>query len=490
MIWAARADSGGLGRYDGRQFTRLTTAEGLPLNDTWPLLEASDGTLWVGTFGGGVARYDGVTIQALTQQDGLANNAVQDLTEDDAGNVWIATAGGVSRYAAGQRSRPVAVVDLALADRRYERPRRLKIPSTIGLLSFEYHGSSFKTRSDGFVYRVRLRGHEDWKTTRAGRVDYADLPTGNYVFDLVAVDRDLGYSPTVEIPVIVHPPYGQIAVGAALVASLLGLATASAYGLRRRRDQRRAEQALMQDMEEELQTAHDMQMGLMPMGSPGAEGLSISGRCVTANDVGGDFFQYFEGDDALTISLADVTGHAMEAAIPAVMFSGILDKQMEIPSGLEERFAGLNRSLCRSLGEHTYVCLSMLDLDSSTRRMKVANCGCPYPLLYHEATGQIEEIQVEAYPLGIRPDTEYAAKDVSLQPGDYVVLHSDGFSEAANVETQLFGFDRTMEVIWQGCSQGLSPEGLIERLIGEVKAFTGDEPQGDDMTCVVVRVEA
>ncbi|MFC1526912.1 PP2C family protein-serine/threonine phosphatase [Candidatus Latescibacterota bacterium] len=251
-----------------------------------------------------------------------------------------------------------------------------------------------------------------------------------------------------------------------------------------------AQTRLIHELEDELQKAHDMQMGLMPTASPDLEGVSIAGSCTTANGVGGDFYQYFQQDDGITISLADVTGHSMEAAIPAVMFSGILDNQMEQPKPLPELFQSLNRSLCRSLGEHTYVCLSMLDLDPTNRSMKVANCGCPYPLLYRQDTGQIEEIQIEAYPLGIRPDTEYSATEIALSPGDYVVLHSDGFSEATNSQREMFGFDRTMEVIRQGCSEGLSPGDLIERLIGEVKAFTGDEPQADDMTCVVIKVEA
>ena len=63
----------------------------------------------------------------------------------------------------------------------------------------------------------------------------------------------------------------------------------------------------------------------------------MAGRCLTANRVGGDFYQYFTQNGGVTVSLADVTGHAMDAAIPAVMFSGILDKQMEFPSSLAER---------------------------------------------------------------------------------------------------------------------------------------------------------
>ena len=251
-----------------------------------------------------------------------------------------------------------------------------------------------------------------------------------------------------------------------------------------------AERQRIATLEEELQTAHDMQMHLMPTESPDLSGISVAGSCIPASSVGGDFYQYFQRGDRWTASLADVTGHSMGAAIPAVMFSGILDAKMETPTSLEDRFAGLNRSLCRSLGQHTYICMSMVDIDRTTRTMTVANCGCPYPLHYRGTRRQIEEIQIEAYPLGVRPDTEYAAREVALETGDYVVLHSDGFSEAANAKKQLFGFDRTMEVIRRACSEGLPPEDLIERLIAEVKAFTGDEPQADDMTCVVVKVEA
>ena len=271
------------------------------------------------------------------------------------------------------------------------------------------------------------------------------------------------------------------------------LTAAFALGYQRFLDLERTEQAqrqLIDDLEDELQTAHDMQMDLMPTGSPDVVGISVTGRCVSANHVGGDFFQYFEQGASITISLADVTGHAMEAAIPAVMFSGVLDKQMEIPTTLEERFSGLNRSMCRSLGEHTYVCLSMVEIESGTHAMRLSNCGCPYPLHCHAATGDISEWRIDAYPLGIRQDTVYAEKEGTLQPGDYLLLYSDGFPEAANATGDMFGFEHTAEVIRAGCSEGLSPEELIDRLIAEVKAFTGDEPQADDMTCVVVKVEA
>jgi len=96
-----------------------------------------------------------------------------------------------------------------------------------------------------------------------------------------------------------------------------------------------ARQKLIDDLEEELQTAHEMQMNLMPTEPPKVEGLDIAGRCLTANHVGGDFFHYFPQDGKLSLSLADVTGHAMEAAIPAVMFDGILktERRSDAPRG-------------------------------------------------------------------------------------------------------------------------------------------------------------
>ena len=487
-LWFGTWESG-VSRYDGEGFATFTAADGLGHDRVVDIMEDSRGHLWFSTSGGGVTRYDGLVFQTVLQRDGLPNNGVHQVIEDPDGAYWIATDFGVTRFLPSASPPGIRLTGI-VADRDYGTVEEIRLPTSQDYLALAYQGTSFDTRSGQLAYVYRLKGHEDeWRTTRQRQVAYRDLPRGDYFFEVKAVDRDLNYSAPAGLRVVVHPAYGQAGLRAGLGLCLMGLLVAGGYGLRRRRERDQAREQLLRDMEEELQTAHSMQMGLMPTSSPDLDGVSISGFCSTANSVGGDFYQYFERDGCWTASLADVTGHSMEAAIPAVMFSGILDKQMEIPSSLEQRFSGLNRSLCRSLGAHTYVCLSMLDLEPATLNATVANCGCPYPLLYRHTTGQIEEIQVEAYPLGIRPETSYTSIEVTLSPGDCVVLHSDGFSEAANAEGQLFGFDRTMEVIRRGCSEGLSPEDLIDRLIGEVKGFTADEPQADDMTCVVIKVD-
>lgn len=263
--------------------------------------------------------------------------------------------------------------------------------------------------------------------------------------------------------------------------------------------------------EEELQTAHDMQMGLMPEGSPRIEGLDIAGRCLPANHVGGDFFQYFERDGRLSVCLADVTGHAMAAAIPVVMFSGVLESEMHHGESVEKLFGhlsdilhrenqpgegmvrlfrNLNRTLHRSLNVHTFVCLVMGEFELTGRTLRVANSGCPYPYLYRAAERTVQEVPLDAYPLGVRPDTAYAVEEVQLEAGDRVVFCSDGIIEAQNGAGELFGFERTAEVVRRGGEEGLTAAELVERLFAEVEGFSGEVPQGDDQTVVVVVLDA
>ena len=125
----------------------------------------------------------------------------------------------------------------------------------------------------------------------------------------------------------------------------------------------------IQELTRELETARELQMDLMPKEAPHLEGFDFAGCCLPAKQVGGDFFQYFPlSRHRLAIGMADVTGHAMEAAIPVVMFSGILRGETRHGNSLEQLFGNLNieqlfgnlnRTLCESLDSHTFVCFLM-----------------------------------------------------------------------------------------------------------------------------------
>ena len=159
----------------------------------------------------------------MIAQDGLDDHNIFEIIEDREGYLWFASSGGVTRYRPSPPSPPSVCIHTVVADRRYQEVSELAIPSTVGLLAFEFGAISFKTRPEAMVYRYRLRGYEEeWTDTHERRVEYQDLPKGNYTFEVQAVDRDLVYS---EVPatvaLTVHLPYERIgwmsALGIAIV---------------------------------------------------------------------------------------------------------------------------------------------------------------------------------------------------------------------------------------------------------------------------------
>jgi DNA-binding NtrC family response regulator len=141
-----------------------------------------------------------------------------------------------------------------IADRELGAPEQVTVSSPQPLLAFEFRGSSFRTRSGQLAYLYRLSGlDEEWHLTREHRVVYRDLPRGDYIFEVKAVDRDLNYSAPLTVAVTVTPAYGQIALIGALGISMLGLAVAARYGVRRRRELDRARQELVRERRQRIE---------------------------------------------------------------------------------------------------------------------------------------------------------------------------------------------------------------------------------------------
>ena len=256
----------GLSRYDGHTFTTFTTADGLPHNHAHRLLEDRAGPLWIGTWGGGgLSRYDGHTFTHLSTADGLAHNDITALREDGAGRLWIGTVNGLSRLdpesgvfqnlytldglsdsiihditiaSSGDvwlsthlgltryrpdSTPPVIVLDEVIAGHARGPAAEISLPSTNAFLAFAFHGISLKTRSRQMVYFYRLRGYDDtWRRTGQKRVEYADLPRGDYIFEVKVMDRDLVHSAEpARTQVHIHFPYERLAWICALILTAL-----------------------------------------------------------------------------------------------------------------------------------------------------------------------------------------------------------------------------------------------------------------------------
>lgn len=252
-----------------------------------------------------------------------------------------------------------------------------------------------------------------------------------------------------------------------------------------------ARQRLIQEMEQELQDAREMQLGLMPTGHPSIPGYEISARCTPANHVCGDFYHYFEPDpNRLVLTVADVTGHAMKAAIPGLMFSGILNTLIDRGTNVEDLVAQLNTSLWETMPQRTLISFLIGEIDLKRRRMTISDCGCPYPYHYRAASSDLVEIPLSSYPLGVSSSLSPAIAEIRLSEGDYVVLCSDGIPEASGADGEPFGYDRTEAVVREACAEGLGADGVIDRVVSAAADARDGAPQEDDMTCVALRVLA
>ena len=514
--------------FDGGNWRRVTEPGELV---SWidALLATPEGDLWVGTRTYGAFRFDGSQWQRYQVKDGLSDNKVKALLRTEDSSVWVGTDRGISRFD-GQtwvrHALPAALAEDLVGLRRSAdgsiwlnnfnqaawngrtvrylpdtEPPDTEITLSLervaqpGNTTIKWRGTDYwnATPEEELLYSYRLDG-AGWSSFLEDRsYTFLSLSDGEHIFEVRTRDRDFNVDPTpATLRFTVLPPIWREPWFAGMLVLLLG--TIAVLTLRiaaSKRERDRATRRLMQQMEKELQTAHDMQMGLMPEKGLSAKGFDVVGRCIPANHVGGDFFQFFHlPQERLAVSLADVAGHAMDAAIPVVQFSGILKTEMQYGHSLEKLFGNLTRILYETLERRVYICSTMGEFDPSTRILRLTNSGCPSPYRFSAATGKVTELEVVAFPLGVRPDTSYAVMEIELEPGDRVVFYSDGIAEAEDATGEMLGFERTAVIIENGCREDLSTEQLLDRILSEVKAFTRDAPQGDDQTVVVIAVKS
>jgi len=526
-IWMV---SKGLFRYDGKDFKVFTTKDGLAENQVHPIFEDSKGNLWFSTNTGGVQKFDGGNFQTFTIQDGFLQNMALGILEDEIGNMIFVTAKGITIYSPSEEEIPPPVlVTEVVADKVYSelgQAQLLQIPSTAKHVSFAYHGMSFKTRR--MRYNYMLEGYDkDWQATWDEQISYENLQPGDYTFKVIAINRDLVYS---EAPATIHlqivtPFYLRasflapiIGFGVILIATLTIL---SLGYLNRRREIQAYQQAAV----EELQDARQVQMGLMPDAPPAIEGVDIAGKCLPANDVSGDFFDYLESKEPNEIALvvADVCGKAMKGAMNAVMADGVLrmaaktQEQLspaslmtEINDVLKGRMewgmnitmviAAIKRNRCErseAIPKNHVLERSEGSVSESKTTLIIANAAHhAHPLLLRN--GEIQILKTGGLPLGMRAGIQYTEEQLLLQSGDVLILMTDGIIEAKacprakrrDSEANDYSDSGRLEEIISQFTPDMPAEAMVDAIINDAIDYSGDKTQrDDDMTVVVARIQ-
>ncbi|NKB72719.1 MAG: response regulator [Candidatus Latescibacteria bacterium] len=219
-IWFGGAQ--GLSHWDGHALTQVATGDSLGSIPIRALFEDKGGHIWFNNRQGGVSLTDSLVVQTLTRQDGLPNDNVLQIRQDGDGALWFATPSGASRYQPRRAAPRIALRHIVANRDTLAADQLVRGPAPQEYLAFHFAGEGYYYNDPHMAYTYRLMGLEDqWRLTRAQSVEYRDLPRGDYIFEVRAVDRDLNYSTTTRARVGVHLPYERSAWIASL--SLAGL---------------------------------------------------------------------------------------------------------------------------------------------------------------------------------------------------------------------------------------------------------------------------
>jgi sigma-B regulation protein RsbU (phosphoserine phosphatase) len=241
-----------------------------------------------------------------------------------------------------------------------------------------------------------------------------------------------------------------------------------------------------QRLEQEINIARDIQQGLLPRDFREYPHLSVTGFNLPCLAVGGDYFDVFPlGDNRTAFLIADVSGKGLGAAIVTTMLQGALSG-MTLGIDPARVFNHVNRFLCdhSEVGRYATVFFGILDQEG---HLEFINAGHPSPILIRG--GKAEEAFTEgSYPVGLVPEAQYTAVCLKLEPGDTLVLFSDGVTEAMDPNEQMFGIARLRELLTGQLECPL--EQLQKCVLEAVETFARGAHQADDLTLLIVRYRA
>jgi phosphoserine phosphatase RsbU/P len=253
-------------------------------------------------------------------------------------------------------------------------------------------------------------------------------------------------------------------------------------------------------LEEELRIAREIQMSLLPQGPLTMPGLSVSALCVPAREVGGDYYDFLPLDDhRLGVLIADVSGKGTSAALYMAELKGLMLSLSRIHTSPRELMMTLNRIIANNLDARSFITMTYAVLDLSARTMTYARAGHT-PLMRVTGdglAGRRRETQVlvpDGLVLGLKIDDGQmfdrllVEETIPLCAGDLYVLFTDGISEAMNADEDCFGEARLATLLEEHAD--LPAEELRERILRDVEAFAGGAPQHDDMTMILLKVDA
>jgi phosphoserine phosphatase RsbU/P len=254
----------------------------------------------------------------------------------------------------------------------------------------------------------------------------------------------------------------------------------------------RIENARLAEIEEaerimvrELSQAAEIQRRMLPEQAPQVANADLAGYNVACRTVGGDYYDFFPYPDGqVALALGDVSGKGMPASLMMMALHARVQVLAEDPGDLGALMTRLNKATCANCPANRFITFFFCVFNPATGEVKYANAGHNPPVLVR-GSGESEMVEGGGPVLGIIPFAPYREERVHLNPGDMLVLYSDGVTEATNPAYDEFGEQRFIEVLQRHRDQPASA--IVEAVTRSVAEFTTGAPQADDITLAIAK---
>ncbi len=238
--------------------------------------------------------------------------------------------------------------------------------------------------------------------------------------------------------------------------------------------------------EYEIETARQIQQSFLPESTPRLNGFDLAAFSLPALEVGGDFYDFIPiAQDKWGLVIADVSGKGFPAALFMALSRTCVRANAMGKSTASEAIRMANNLISQDAKSGMFVTLFYALLDINHRRLHYVNAGHNPPLLLKGNAGGVIMLGAKGIALGVMDEINLEEMQLDLGSNDTVVLYTDGVTESINKKEEQFGLDRLVKLIAQ--NSYLSAQNLVDKIRGEVTAFSQGQSQFDDLTLVVLK---
>ena len=244
--------------------------------------------------------------------------------------------------------------------------------------------------------------------------------------------------------------------------------------------------AANRSIERELQIAETIQQRFLPSQAPATEGFEFSWRVISAQNIGGDYLDLLgSGIGDIHAVVADASGHGIDSAL---LMSSFRSSYRGTAARVEpnELAAALNGEVVHEVGPTgMFITAAFLRLEQTTRRITLCSAGHNPTLLFRSKSGKVESIESHGPPLGFLEGATYTCHETRIEPGDVLMLYTDGITEAANEDLDMFGEERLGAILREHATAGA--EAVLAAARRGLVEFTGRERYDDDVSLMVIK---